>query len=802
LFTLAAQPDSLQLLLKSSKDKIVTIEICQQLGDYWKSRQSDSARKYYQLALGEIGNLPNETATWQLSGELHISMATFCIDLGLIDEGWFHDSLAIDSGKKTGASKILAQANNIKGVIYYNTGYYDSAIFYYRKSLRLATSINDKKLTSKIYTNLGIIKFLQGDADSAQICFEKPLQIATKTGDNALLAGSYHNIGLLNYYMGHMQTAEDYYLQSKNLYEKMNDYQGLILSLNSLGNIYHAKAQYNKALNNYKQIVKINMLIGDKLNLAKAYHNMAEVYVQIGDELNAMNNYLISIEIKEELDDKKGIGASYVGLGILNSNKGNSPEALLYYKKALALYQSLEYQMGIGTVTGTIASAFISLQQADSAVKYYEKAIGIFKKLEMPQGLSDNYMSLAIALEAQAGYELVMDYYNKAIKLKIEIEDNENLGMAYYHLAKYHNSLADSANPEKRGLLYAKALDYGQQAYDISREYDIIPLQNYASTELKNTYKALGNPAKALYYAEIQNQTSDSLFRLSKTEAATFAEVRWQSQRKQQEIEKLNKDKELQAQIMAKRTAESRQKNIIIFSLIAFLIALGIIVILIYFYRKKHEALNHQLQLNKMSRLRFENMRNRLSPHFLFNVLGSITPSLEDKPEIKNKIIAITRMLRQSLENVEKSQISIEDEINFMKDYIEMQQNNYSKNVNIHWDVDSKLLQCKIPMMALQTPVENALKHGLMPFEGEKNLCISIEKYDGSVLMIVEDNGIGRKNSKGRTAGTGTGLKVLLQTIRLLNEKNNQQIIFNIEDKEPQGTKVEIRVPVEFDYNF
>ena len=67
-------------------------------------------------------------------------------------------------------------------------------------------------------------------------------------------------------------------------------------------------------------------------------------------------------------------------------------------------------------------------------------------------------------------------------------------------------------------------------------------------------------------------------------------------------------------------------------------------------------------------------------------------------------------------------------------------------------------------------------------------------------ILIIDDNGIGRKNSQGRTTGTGTGLKVLLQTIRLLNKQNNEQIIFTINDKEPQGTEVEIIVPEKFNY--
>lgn len=800
--------DSLQQMLKSQKNEISRIEIVCEIGEFWKGKQSDSALNYFKRASEIVKALPDDSIKLALSAKVNIHLASFYMDLSHVEEARYHDSLALTIASKSGTTAILAKAYNIKGLINYQIGEYDSAINYYRQALALSKKSRDEELSSKIYTNLGIIKFLQGDRDSALICFMKPLEIAAELKNNVLLAGGYYNLGMLKFYSGEMVAAEDYYLKSKHIYGEMRDYSGQILILNALGNIYHTKAEYAKALDNYMEIININRLLDDKLNLARAYHNIAAVYVQIGDESGATNNYLLSIKIKEEAGDKKGIGTDYVGLGILNSNKGNHQQALEYYRKALSFYRTLDYQSGIGTVLGSMASAYYSLHQEDTAIKYYRDAIRIFKEIDNPQGLSDNYLSLAIALQSLSDYDTVMNYYDRAITIKKDVEDNENLGLAYYHLAKFHNALAKNATPLECKNLYQKALDYGRQADKIAVDFDLLSLKNAAAEVLVETYKATGNTKMALQYAEIQIQTADSLFKISKTEAASFAEARWQAQKKQQEILKLNKNNIIQQEILTRKEIESAQQNIVILSLAAIIAALLIIGLLIYFFVKKQRDLQYQKQLNQITKLRFENNRNRLSPHFLFNTLGSITDSLDSNPEVKKMLEAIVRMLRQSLENIEKPEITLAGEIRFVKDYLEIQRNNYCRNVEVIWDIDEKLLQRNIPVMAIQIPVENALKHGLaLKTEGKKLMQITAQKTNESMVLTVTDNGIGRNEARlsAHNSGTGTGIKVISQTIHVLNRNNIKPITWQLTDHiinrdDCNGTRVEFVIPEEFNF--
>ena len=122
--------------------------------------------------------------------------------------------------------------------------------------------------------------------------------------------------------------------------------------------------------------------------------------------------------------------------------------------------------------------------------------------------------------------------------------------------------------------------------------------------------------------------------------------------------------------------------------------------------------------------------------------------------------------------------------------------------------IDDKLNteQIIIPSMIIQIPVENAMKHGLAGIEGEKRLTISVIPEGNGVRIIIVDNGRGYlPHMISPSRGTGTGLKVLYQTIQLLNQKNKgEKICFEIKklaDGQQAGTCVSVYIPCKYSYD-
>lgn len=105
--------------------------------------------------------------------------------------------------------------------------------------------------------------------------------------------------------------------------------------------------------------------------------------------------------------------------------------------------------------------------------------------------------------------------------------------------------------------------------------------------------------------------------------------------------------------------------------------------------------------------------------------------------------------------------------------------------------------------MLLQIPVENAIKHGLRGKEGRKYLDIRIHRHADEIELFIRDNGGGYRLGSG-SSGTGTGMKVIIRTLQLLNAYNNRPIVMRIDNVEMEahetGCEVYFRLPLDYSY--
>ena len=203
--------------------------------------------------------------------------------------------------------------------------------------------------------------------------------------------------------------------------------------------------------------------------------------------------------------------------------------------------------------------------------------------------------------------------------------------------------------------------------------------------------------------------------------------------------------------------------------------------------------------------MKMQNIRNRISPHFFLNALNTAVGPLKNYPEQNEAFENLIGLLRRSLENAEKSFIPLVDELSIVDSYIELQNMRMNGEIQYHKKVAlNGQTSPAVPAMILQIPVENAIKHGLKPLDGPKKLWLDCVKKGNRIYLMVSDNGIGRKASETRTVGTGTGFRVLLQTIELLNMKNENKISFTIQDGNPgdetTGTRVSVSIPVNYKF--
>ena len=142
-------------------------------------------------------------------------------------------------------------------------------------------------------------------------------------------------------------------------------------------------------------------------------------------------------------------------------------------------------------------------------------------------------------------------------------------------------------------------------------------------------------------------------------------------------------------------------------------------------------------------------MQEQIKPHFLYNTLDTINwlAFKEKQTEICNLVAAISSLIRASISN-KKSIITIEQELDYVKNYIYIQHIRYKDRFDIIYDIDESLLKQAVPKLIIQPIVENAIIHGIENSKNKNLLYISVKRENECIIIIVKDTGIGMTDEK------------------------------------------------------
>ena len=247
------------------------------------------------------------------------------------------------------------------------------------------------------------------------------------------------------------------------------------------------------------------------------------------------------------------------------------------------------------------------------------------------------------------------------------------------------------------------------------------------------------------------------------------------------------------------------------FMLLIFITIVGSTILLTYLFliNKKKKQIEKIETEKKITELQLNTIRGQIDPHFTFNVINSIASVIykEDKESAMKMFNKFSNLLRVVITSSAKTYRSIDDEISFVKNYLEIEKFRFKDKFEYSITLDKNVDKYKnIPKMVIQTHVENAIKHGLMHKEKEGKLSVSIKCNDNENIIIIEDNGIGRKKAKHLSKqSTGIGLKIINSYYDLFNKYNKEKIIQEIIDLEDvsdnsSGTKIIIKIPLNFNF--
>ncbi|WP_100406165.1 sensor histidine kinase [Bacillus solitudinis] len=190
-------------------------------------------------------------------------------------------------------------------------------------------------------------------------------------------------------------------------------------------------------------------------------------------------------------------------------------------------------------------------------------------------------------------------------------------------------------------------------------------------------------------------------------------------------------------------------------------------------------------------------LQNHINPHFLYNTLNSIfwMAQKSNAKLIAKMAVSLSKIFKLTL-NDGKYITTVENEIDQVKSYIDIQNIRFDNKIKYSIDVDPSLLTKKIIKLILQPLVENAVYHGLELKEGNGKIIITGRKVNNAMIFEVIDNGIGFDTEEVAASKKGYALKNINERIKLQYGKNYGM---KIESKKNRGTKVIVKVGLELE---
>ena len=202
-------------------------------------------------------------------------------------------------------------------------------------------------------------------------------------------------------------------------------------------------------------------------------------------------------------------------------------------------------------------------------------------------------------------------------------------------------------------------------------------------------------------------------------------------------------------------------------------------------------------------KVELEALHAQINPHFLYNTLNTIKwmAKIQGNNSVSKAITALVKLLRIST-NLDREMITLQEEIDYVKNYIVIQKLRFNRAINISYNIDDKYMNLTVPKLILQPIVENSIIHGMEAEEDNLNIVIDGFVKEEKLIIEISDDGPGiedeimkviLKDSSDRNKFSKVGLNNVNQRIKLYC---GGEFGLKIETEYGKGTKVIVVLPV------
>ncbi|MCB0463635.1 MAG: tetratricopeptide repeat protein [Flavobacteriaceae bacterium] len=578
----------------------------------------------------------------------------------------------------------------------------------------------------------------------------------------------------------------------------INDSDGQGVTLYGIASIYQNRGDYHNAIEHYQKSYKIFESLNSHTKMAAVLNAIGICQMYLSDYQRALETYLKSLKIYEinEMSESTEAAICLGNIGLIYNRMGkNLKLGIQYHERALKIHKANGNKFNEANTISNMANAYDDLKQPEKAIELQQQAYILFEEVGSKRGMANALTNIGIAY-TKIDYNKTLEHLKRTLPIYEEIDDKygqtivlQYLGEALLNLPETKNNLLESENYLRRGIAISRDAGYLQAESDMNNLFAELYTKK---KDYKNAYS----------YKIEAVKLHDSIMSQENLEQITRLEEQYKYEKKEADI-KIQYEKE---QALAQAEIE-RQKLIKTGYVLGGSLLLVFIGIGVFFYKRRRDAIDKQHEAEykaTVAETELKALRAQMNPHFIFNSLNSIGDyiSKNDTSKAKTYLSKFAKIMRQTLEHSNENEISLEEDLNLLENYMQMENQRlggkltYSINVDQHIDKEAVL----VPPMILQPFVENSIWHGISKKEGSGSISITIKKENNMLLCIVEDDGSGIQEDENTLMNQkkSLGQNITQKRIEIINKNKNTKGNVTVQNKaNGQGVKVEVRLPLE-----
>ncbi|MBI4646680.1 MAG: tetratricopeptide repeat protein [Bacteroidia bacterium] len=418
----------------------------------------------------------------------------------------------------------------------------DKSIYYYNEGIRLSDKLNNQKEKARFINGLGIIHEELGKYDKAMEFYNKALKIR----------------------------------------EQISDSSGIATSLGAIGNCFGYKGDFEKSKVYIQKSLDLSLRIQDKTLIAMNYTNMAAIFLEIGKIEKALDYFLKTLKIFEELNNLANTSVSLLNIAAIYNSMNNLEKTKEYLFKALNINRRLNDKKGLAACYNDIGTLYYQEKDYKNALDYCLQSVRLMEEMKDLYGLSESYNIISAVYRAENNVTKAIEYDFKAIKIREEIDDKIGMAETYYRLGISYRMLKE----------YNKSIEVLSKSLELAISIGLKPRIYKSYQQLSLTYYETGRYKEAFDLYEKYSLLKDSIYDENTQKQFTEMQTKYETEKKEKEIQLLNKDKQL-------KNVEFKKQTIVKNAFIAGFIFLLLLIFIVLFSYKKIRNKNKILKLQK-----------------------------------------------------------------------------------------------------------------------------------------------------------------------------------------------------------